>query len=76
MSDKSDNPTLTPPLTPISEHGVRPTQVWFVQGKKANRAFRSALALHREDASLQEEKDLPKTHDEKENPQHDQPKEA
>jgi len=33
---------------------VRPTQVWFVQGKKANKNFRSAFAVHRENATLQE----------------------
>lgn len=75
MSDKPANPVLTPPLSPKSEHGVRPTTVWFVQGKKANKAFRSALALHREETSISETH-LPKTHDEKENPQHDVPEKA
>lgn len=43
-------PPLTPPQTPKSEHGVRPTSVFFLQGKKANKAFRSALSLHRQNA--------------------------
>lgn len=73
----SDNPTLsplTPPQTPKSDHGVRPTTIYLVSGKKNNKAFRSALALHRENASLQE--DLPQTHDEKENPQYNKPEKA
>lgn len=74
MSDNSTQTPITPPQSPKADHGVRPTEIWFVQGKKANKAFRTALSLHREDASLSE--DLPKTHDEKENPEHDVPKEA
>ncbi|UOF80783.1 hypothetical protein [Genomoviridae sp.] len=59
-------------------HGVHassvPTEVIFLTGKKRNKAFRTALSLLRENASLSE--DLSKTHDEKENSQLDQPKEA
>lgn len=57
MSANSVNPTLSPPNSPKSEHGVRPTTVWFVQGKKNNKAFRSALALYREDATLSANKE-------------------
>lgn len=43
---------------PISEapHGVRQTQVWFVQGKKANKAFKPPRFL-REEANLSENKE-------------------
>lgn len=61
--------------TSAPTNGV-PTQVLLVSGKKANQAYRTALSLHRENASLSEATILPKTHVEKENPQHDQPKEA
>lgn len=54
----------------------QPTEVLLVTGRKKNQAFRSALSLLREEASLCEAQDLEKTHDEKENPQHDQPKET
>ncbi len=39
-----------------TDHGV-PTKVWFVQGKKNNKAFRTALSLLREDATLSENKE-------------------
>lgn len=61
--------------TSASTNGV-PTQIYLVSGKKANKAFRTALSLYRENASLQESQILPKTHDEKENPQHDIGKET
>jgi len=61
---------------PSAPTNARPTTLWLVSGKNNNKAFRSALALHRENASLQEAYDGPKTHDEKENPQRDVPKEA
>lgn len=67
MSANPAQPPLTPPQTPKSEHGVRPTTLYLVSGKKNNKAFRSALALYRENATIQE--DLPQTHDDKENPQ-------
>lgn len=54
MSDNSANSTLTPPKPVIADNGVLPTKVWFVTGKKNNKAFRSALALYREDATLHE----------------------
>lgn len=57
------------------ENGVRTTQVWFVQGKAANKAFRSALQLHRENATVGENKENipPETHDDqKGDPEHDQ----
>lgn len=63
-------PPLTPPQSPISEHGVRPTSVFFVQGKKANKAFRSALALHRQNAQENLEALLPREEDDSQaNPQ-------
>jgi len=37
-------------------NNARPTEVWFVQGKKANRAFKAAL--NRENATLSEKTDL------------------
>lgn len=40
MSDNSTKPDALSPETP-----VRPTEVYLVQGKKENRAFRSAFAL-------------------------------
>lgn len=61
---------------PASQQNAVPTQVLLISGKKANQAYRKALALHRQNASLSEPEDLPKTHVEKENPKHDQPKEA
>jgi len=61
---------------PASQQNGVPTQVLLISGKKANQAYRTALSLHRENASLSESTILPKTHVEKENPQHDQPKEA
>lgn len=66
LGDQSINP---------SRYG-QPTEVLLVTGRKKNEAFRSALSLLREEASLCEAKDLEKTHDEKENPQRDQPKET
>lgn len=48
-------PPSTPPLAP-QRNGL-PTQVWFVQGKAANKAFRTALSLHRENATLSENKE-------------------
>lgn len=70
-SDKAELVPLAPPNSPKAEDGVSPA-VWFVQGRKANKAFRSALALHREDATLSE---VQGTHDEKADTQHDVPKE-
>lgn len=58
-----------------SSRNGHPTEVILVTGKKKNKAFRTALQLHRENASLQESQIVEKTHDEKENPQHDVPKE-
>jgi len=54
---------------PESENGkqtVRETQVWWVQGKKANKDFRSALSFHRENATLSETGS-----NEKADPEHD-----
>lgn len=48
-----DTPITPPPTPPIN--GVRTTQVWFVQGKKANQTWRTALQLLRENATLHEE---------------------
>jgi len=61
---------------PASQQNGVPTQVLLISGKKANQAYRTALSLHRENASISEPEILPKTHVEKENPQRDQPKEA
>jgi len=47
--DKSANSDGLCPQTPI-----HPT-IWFVQGKKNNKAFRTALSLHRENATLHPE---------------------
>lgn len=48
------DPNETPNDAVRTTQEVRPTQVWFVQGKKANKEFRSALSLHRENATLSE----------------------
>lgn len=74
----SRNPETPNPRTRMSEttrnNGV-PTQVWFVQGKKKNKEFRSALALHREQATLSENKENipPGKDDVEEDPQPDEP---
>lgn len=47
-------PTLSAKMSAASQRNGIPTQVNLVQGKKANKAFRTALALHRENATLQE----------------------
>jgi hypothetical protein len=48
------------PLSPPPSLNGSPTSatqgVWLVQGKKANKTFRSALSLHRETANLSEDK--------------------
>lgn len=56
--DESQNPAQHATET------AKPTEVWFVQGKKANKNFRSALAIHRENATLTE------TDGKKDDPQH------
>lgn len=66
-TDKAVLVPLAPPNSPKSDHGVSQA-VWFVQGKKANKAFRSALSLHRENATLSE---VQSKDDEKAGPQHD-----
>lgn len=78
MSDNSVNPatsansTLTPPKPVIADNGVLPTTVWFVTGKKNNKGFRSALALHREDATLSDNKEnIPPEDVQKKNDQYD-----
>ena len=46
---------MTPPASQRylnGSNGVREAKVWFVQGKKANRDFQTALALYRENATL------------------------
>jgi hypothetical protein len=55
------------PQTPI-----QPTVVWFVQGKENNKAFRTALSLHRENATLNPES----ANVEEAYPQHVKPKET
>lgn len=65
------------PLT-ISEtpqNGVRQTQVWFVQGKKANKEFKPPRFI-REEASLSENKENIPPDDKKADPQHNESKEA
>lgn len=78
MSDNSTQSPLTPPQSPISEHGVRPTTVWFVQGKKNNKAFRTALSLHRENCTLSENKENipPEAHDKEKDTGCDESQEA
>lgn len=67
MSANPAQSPLTPPQSPKSEHGVLQSKRVLSQTTHPNKAFRSALALYRENATLQE--DLPQTHDDKENPQ-------
>ena len=63
------------PRTP-SSHGVQ-TPVWFRKGKKADQEFRSALSLHRENATLSENKENVPPHDvKKADTQHDEPEET
>lgn len=64
----------TPPVTPPPQQNVQPTEVVLVTGKKANRAYRQALALRRQNATLSESpnphpQSIPETpnDDEKEN---------
>lgn len=62
----------TPPRTPPQQN-VQPTEVVLVTGKKANKAYRKALSLRRENANLSESPNPashphpPTNHDEKEN---------
>lgn len=68
MSANPAQTPLTPPQSPKSEPDAlpgRPAPLREICQQKAS--FRSALALYREDATIQE--DLPQTHDDKENPQ-------
>lgn len=68
------------PEQPIdSQDGIRETTLIQVSGKKANRAFRSALKLHRENATLSESQILPpkgEKDDDTKHPQQDIGKEA
>jgi len=66
------------PETPKSD-GIRPTQVWFVTGRKENKAFRQFVPprLIREEATLSDNKEnLPPADDTKESSQHNQPQKA
>jgi len=66
----SANSTKSDGLSPQTP--VQPTQVWFVQGKKNNRVFRTALSLHRENATLNPQTaNVEETH-----PERSQPKET
>lgn len=77
MSDNSANSALTPPKPIIPDNGVLPTSVWFVTGKKNNKAFRTALSLHRQNATLQETNiPNPSQEEHEEHPQQDKPKET
>lgn len=61
------NPSPDQPRVSFANNG-RPTEVWFVQGKKANRAFKATL--NRQDATLSEDSYHPPTHhDETKDPQ-------
>lgn len=74
-----EDATATRHPNPDLQHGFSsPTQVWFVQGKKNNKAFRTALSLHRENADLSEanKENIPPEDDKKKDPEHDQCKEA
>jgi len=63
------SPAPDQPHVSFANNG-RPTEVWFVQGKKANRAFKASL--NRENATLSEKPDHnPPTSHEKTYPQHD-----
>lgn len=68
------------PEQPIdSQDGIRETTLIQVSGKRANQAFRSALKLHRENATLSESQILPpkgESHDDKKDSQQDVGKEA
>jgi len=64
--------------TPAPHAVPETTRVWFVQGKKNNQAFRTALALHRENANLSEanKENIPPEDDKKKDPEHDECKKA
>lgn len=66
------------PEQPIdSQDGIRETTLIQVSGKKANQAFRSALMLHRENATLSESQILPPKGDkQEEDPKHSVAQEA
>lgn len=57
MSAQNPNSDGLSPQTPI-----HPTKVWFVQGKKNNKAFRTALSLHRENATLNPQANVEEKH--------------
>lgn len=60
-----------------SQNGIRTTEVWFVSGKAANKAARDRLqTLHREDASLSENKENIPPDEQKKDAQRVQPKET
>lgn len=65
------HPGEEPKSAQHAEEEVRPTQVWFVQGKEANKNFRTALTLHRENATLHE-----KSHVYQSDLEQDKPEEA
>lgn len=66
------------PETPKSD-GLRETKVWFVTGRKENKAFREFVPPRflREEAVLSDDKENPiKKDDKEENPEPDESKEA
>lgn len=66
------------PETPKSD-GLREKKVWFVTGRKENKAFREFIPPRflREEANLSDDKENPVEKDEqKENPEPDEPKKA
>jgi len=69
MSQKNPSP---PPQQNNGVPPILPVQVWFVQGKAQNKAFRTALSLHRENATLHPET----ANVEEKHPQHHEQKEA
>jgi len=68
-------PPLSPPATPPQQN-VQPTEIVLVTGKKANKAYRKALNLRRENANLSDTPNPwtdplpPANDDEKENVEH------
>jgi len=64
--------------TPAPHAVPETTRVWFVQGKANNKAFRTALSLHRENADLSEanKENIPPKDDKKKDSEHDQREEA
>lgn len=67
-------PAAPHPTSDSPTNGSRPTEIWFVSGKAANKAARDRLqTLRREEASLSENKENIPPDDKKAGPQSNKP---